>query len=89
MVALYKNMMNRSSFNFSLIKSFTFFFCCVGRKNKQSLKKPKNRNLRLLAQGQKKLKMDLDVVRLLDIIHGTEILYRVLFDMDQRLLLKF
>ena len=33
--------------------------------------------------------MDLDIVRLLEIIHGTEILQRVLFDRDQRMLMKF
>ena len=45
--------------------------------------------LEILQRGRKKLKKDLDIVQLVNVINNFNIIMRVLFDKDKRLLLQF
>ena len=40
-------------------------------------------------QGMKKLERDLDIVNLIDLIKGYRVMRKVLFNHDQRFLMKF
>lgn len=82
---LFEHMMNRAKLVFVHISSFHAYFCSFCKIKEPNLQ----REMYLMQKGRRKLMRKLDIMRLLGKMQNFEILERVLFSRDQRILLHF
>ena len=85
MSSLYSTMLNRALIVFNTINVIFVQLCCAFRG--RSLKTRKD--LKLLRKGKRRLFQDLDIMRIMTTVNNYDILFRVLFSRNERLLLNF
>ena len=77
-------------FKYATLSTFKSCLRCFICRSQKSLRRIESaRNDFYLNQGLKKLERDLDIVNLIDLIKGYRVMRKVLFNHDQRFLMKF
>ena len=87
---IYHLIVNQTMFRYATWSTLQSYLRCFVCRSQKSLRKIKSaRNDLYLGQGLRKLERDLDIVNLIDLIKGYRVMRKVLFNHDQRFLMKF
>ena len=87
---LFHLILNQRKFSYHDCNALTYFLRCFCLRKQSSLKKLASAKQDvLLNKGTEKLERDLDIVELLDIIHGFRVMKKTLFTKDERYLMHF
>ena len=87
---LYRIIMNRRKFHYTLKHVFKYYFKCIWCRSNKAIRQLNDGKRDLYyGRAERKLAKDLDVITLLQMIQSAEIVQSILFDKNARQLLQF